>query len=40
MGRSCSTNGGRRNANGILVVKSEERRPLGRPSVGGWTILK
>jgi hypothetical protein len=31
MGRACSTNGERRDANRILVGKPEGRRPLGRP---------
>jgi hypothetical protein len=31
MGRICSTNGEKRNAYRILVVKSEGRRPLRRP---------
>jgi hypothetical protein len=30
MGRACSTNGGNRNANRILVGISEGKRPLGR----------
>jgi hypothetical protein len=31
MGRTCSTNGEKRNAFRILVGKPEGRRPLGRP---------
>jgi hypothetical protein len=31
MGGVCSTNGGKRNAYRLLVVKPEGRRPLGRP---------
>jgi hypothetical protein len=31
MGRSCSTNGVKRNACSILVGKAEGKRPLGRP---------
>jgi hypothetical protein len=31
MGRACSTNGKKRNANRILVGKPEGNRPLGRP---------
>jgi hypothetical protein len=31
MGRACSTNGEKRNASRILVVKPEGKRPLGRP---------
>jgi hypothetical protein len=33
MGRACSTNGEKRNANRILVGKLEGKRPLGRPRV-------
>jgi hypothetical protein len=40
MGRECSTNGDKRNACRILVGKPEGKRPLGRPDVGRWTILK
>jgi hypothetical protein len=32
MGGSCSTNGEKRNAYGLLVGKPEGKRPLGRPS--------
>jgi hypothetical protein len=32
MGRSCRTNGEKRNAYSILVGKPEGKRPLGRPS--------
>jgi hypothetical protein len=32
--------GNKRNAYRILVGKPEEKRPLGRPGVGRWTILK
>jgi hypothetical protein len=35
MGRTCSTNGVKRNAYRILVGKSEGKRPLGRPR-RGW----
>jgi hypothetical protein len=35
MGRVCSTNATKRNANVILVGKPEGKRPLGRPR-GGW----
>jgi hypothetical protein len=31
MGRTCTTNGEKRNAYGILVGKPEEKRPLGTP---------
>jgi hypothetical protein len=31
MGPACSTNGGTRNAYGILVGKPESKRPPGRP---------
>jgi hypothetical protein len=31
MGESCSTNGGKRNAYRLLVVKPVGKRPLGRP---------
>jgi hypothetical protein len=31
MGRACSTNGGKMNADRILVGKPEGKRPLGRP---------
>jgi hypothetical protein len=31
MGRTCSTNGEKRNAYGILVGEPEGKRPLGRP---------
>jgi hypothetical protein len=31
MGRSCSTNGEKRNAYRLLVGKPEGKRPLGRP---------
>jgi hypothetical protein len=31
MDRACSTNGTKRNTYRILVGKSEEKRPLGRP---------
>jgi hypothetical protein len=31
MGRTCSTNGEKRNAYTILVDKPEGKRPLGRP---------
>jgi hypothetical protein len=30
----------KRNAYRTLVGEPEEKRPLGRPNVGGWTILK
>jgi hypothetical protein len=40
MGRACSTNGEKGNECGILMGKPDEKRPLGRPNVGGWTILK
>jgi hypothetical protein len=39
MGMTCSTNGEKRNAYGILVGKPEGKRPLGRPR-REWTILK
>jgi hypothetical protein len=29
-----------RNAYRILVGRPEGKRPLGRPNIGGWTILK
>jgi hypothetical protein len=32
--------GKERNAYRILVGKPEGKKPLGRPSVGGWTIIK
>jgi hypothetical protein len=32
--------GEKKNAYRILVGKPDRRRPLGRPRVGGWTILK
>jgi hypothetical protein len=38
MGRASSTNGGDEEC--IFVGKSEGKRPLRRPKVGGWTILK
>jgi hypothetical protein len=31
--------GAKRNAYRLLVGKPEGKRPLGRPSVGGWIIL-
>jgi hypothetical protein len=31
MGRACSTNGGKRNAYRIFVVKPEGKRSLGKP---------
>jgi hypothetical protein len=31
MGRACSTNGGTRNADRILVGKPKGKRPIGRP---------
>jgi hypothetical protein len=31
---------GKKNACGILVGKPEGKRPLGRPRLCGWTILK
>jgi hypothetical protein len=31
MGRACSTNGEKRKAYRILIVKPEGKRPLGRP---------
>jgi hypothetical protein len=40
MGRAYSTNGEKKNAYRRLVGKPEEKRPLGRKDVGGWTILK
>jgi hypothetical protein len=40
MGRSCSTNGEKRNAYRILVRKLEGRRPLGGPRLRVVTILK
>jgi hypothetical protein len=30
----------KRNTYRVLVGKSEGKRPLGRPNVSGWTILK
>jgi hypothetical protein len=38
MGRACNTNGGKRNAYGLLLIKPEEKRPIGRPrqEVGGY----
>jgi hypothetical protein len=32
MGGACSKNGGKRKAQKLLVRKSEEKRPLGRPT--------
>jgi hypothetical protein len=32
--------GAKRNAYRILVGKPEEKRPLARPRVGGWAMLK
>jgi hypothetical protein len=40
MVRTCSTHEAKSNAYRILVVKSEGKRPLGRPYVGGRIILK
>jgi hypothetical protein len=40
MGGACSTNVVKRNVCRILVGKPEGKRPLGRPDVGGWAILK
>jgi hypothetical protein len=35
MGRTCSTNGEKRNAYRILMGKPERKRKLGRPNIGG-----
>jgi hypothetical protein len=40
MGRACSTNEAKSNAYGILASKPEGKRPLGRPGLGGWLIVK
>jgi hypothetical protein len=40
MGRACGTNEAKRNAYGILASNPEGKRPLGRPRLGGWLILK
>jgi hypothetical protein len=32
--------GAKRNAYRILVGKPEGKRPVGRPNLSGWTILK
>jgi hypothetical protein len=40
MGRACSTNGDKRNAYSILVLKAEGKRPLGRPRRMWVTILR
>jgi hypothetical protein len=37
---ACSTNGEKRNAYRILVGKTDGRKQVGRPDVGGWIILK
>jgi hypothetical protein len=38
MGGPCSKNGEKRNIYRLLVGKPEGKRPLGRPSVGGWML--
>jgi hypothetical protein len=40
MGRTCSTNGEKRNAYMLLVRKSEGKRPLEDQGVGGWIALR
>jgi hypothetical protein len=40
MDRACSTNREKRNTYRILMGKPEGKRPLGRPNVGGWIIMK
>jgi hypothetical protein len=40
MDGACSTNGEKRNAYRILVEKPEGKRLLGRPRLGGRTILE
>jgi hypothetical protein len=40
MGRACSTNGEKRNAYRIFLLKPEGKIPLGRPRHGAWAILK
>jgi hypothetical protein len=40
MGRTCSTNGEKRNAYRISVGKPEGKRPLGRPRRRGRIILE
>jgi hypothetical protein len=37
MDRTCSKNGEKRNAYGVLVEKTERKRPLGRP-IRGWEV--
>jgi hypothetical protein len=40
MGRACSRFGEKSNAYRTLVGKPDGKRPLGRPRVGMWIILK
>jgi hypothetical protein len=40
MGKACSTNGAKGDAYRTSVGKLEGNRPLGRPYVVGWIIIK
>jgi hypothetical protein len=40
MGGHVARMGAKRNEYKLLVGTREGKRPLGRPDVGGWTILK